>query len=187
MNQIIDRLVYGDTETTSLRWDKRAWDIGLIVRAPGEADVEHQWFIDKQDLDLGNADPYSLSHFGFYDRHPQYCGHGEVAREADVMAEVEALIRGAHIVCSVPDFDVDVLRRRMRKHGICPSMHYHLICAEVLAAGFLAGIGKQVPVPWTSEDLYRGLGINPDGFELHTAIGDARLARAVFDAAWPNW
>ena len=28
-------IVFGDTETTSLRHDRRAWEVGLFVRVPG--------------------------------------------------------------------------------------------------------------------------------------------------------
>lgn len=63
-------LVFVDTETTSLRPDRRAWDIALIVRRPGEPDREYQWFVDDLALDLGNADPFALKIGRFYERHP---------------------------------------------------------------------------------------------------------------------
>jgi hypothetical protein len=61
------KLVFIDTETTSLRPDRRAWDIGLIVRQEGQEDREQSWFVDWADLDLGNADPFALKIGGFYD------------------------------------------------------------------------------------------------------------------------
>ena len=133
------RLCFTDSETTSLRWDRRAWEIGIIAREPGKPDTEHHWFIDARDLDLGNADPMSLKIGRFHDRHPQYKynGGGEAytRSEADVMGDVEVITRGAHLVGAVPNFDADVLGARMRANGICPSWHYHLICVENLAVG----------------------------------------------------
>ena len=35
-----------DTETTSLRHDRRAWEIGIIARASDGTETEHHWFID---------------------------------------------------------------------------------------------------------------------------------------------
>jgi hypothetical protein len=36
--------------------------------------------------------------------------------------------------------------------------------------------------PWNSNDLSRGLGIDPDAYERHTALGDARWVRDQYDA-----
>ena len=126
------RICFIDTETTSLRPDRRAWEIGLIVRSEdGTLDTEHHWFIDVRDLDLGNADVMSLKIGRFYDRHPQaatpHLSAPDMRREDDAMRHIERLTRGAHLVGAVPNFDADVLGQRMRANGICPSWHYHLI------------------------------------------------------------
>lgn len=187
----MSRLVFLDTETTSLRPERRAWDIGLIVR-DGTADVEHQWFVHSEDLDLGNADLKSLDIGRFYDRHPAYqkgadrdAWSPDGISERYVLSEVERLTRGAHLVGNVPNFDADVLDRRMRDHGICPSWHYHLIDVEALAVGYLAKRdldATMMTLPWDSNELNYQLGIEamPDE-ERHTALGDARWARAIYD------
>lgn len=183
------RIVFLDTETTSLRPDRRAWDIGLIVRDGGR-DVEHQWFVGADDLDLGNADPFALKIGRFYERHPSYndatgdpwaaeLGHGEYS----MLREVERLTRGAHLVGAVPNFDAEVLSKRMRKYGIAPSWHYHLQDIETLVVGYLRGQGKPAPeLPFRSDDISRLIGVEPPGDdERHTALGDAGWARAVWD------
>lgn len=183
------RLVFIDTETTSLRPDRRAWDIGLIVRDPGKPDVERQWFVPSWELDLGNADPFALKIGGFYERHPAMNGEDsgwERADESEVLDEVERLTRGAHLVGAVPNFDAEVLATRMREHGIAPSWHYHLIDVETLAVGWLAGLTPEVPLdiplPWDSDRLTEDLGLQPVPEEdRHTALGDARWARAIYD------
>ena len=195
------RICFIDTETTSLRPDRRAWEIGLIVREPGHPDVEHQWFVDARDLDLGNADVMSLKIGRFYDRHPQYKYNGGgtiyTRTEVDVMGDVEVMTRGAHLVGAVPNFDADVLGTRMRANGICPSWHYHLCCVENLAVGYLAGspafgqspsgakrqeIRDLISPPWKSDDLTAALGIKVSDEGRHTALGDAKFARAIYDA-----
>lgn len=211
------RIVFCDTETTSLRPDRRAWEVGIIVRDPGKRDTEHRWFIRTEDLDLGNADPASLRIGRFHERHPDYRGadwDGENSHpEAYVLGEVEKLTRDAHLVGAVVSFDADVLGTRMRASGICPSWHYHLIDVEALAAGWMNGRrsrqneivdgyplendGKEAPglvrwnspgpweapLPWKSDDLSAALGITVSDEDKHTALGDARWARAIYDAA----
>lgn len=199
------RIVFYDTETTSLRPDRRAWEVGLIVREPGKPDAEHHWFVQSYDLDLGNADVMSLNIGRFYERHPQFAlgvtpmGGVNVHSERTVLLEVEPITRGAHIVGAVPNFDTDVLAARMRAHGICPSWHYHLTCVEVLASGWLnrhaavlenreATLDEATRLrilatpPWKSDDLCAALGVAVSEEDRHTALGDARLAMRVYDA-----
>jgi hypothetical protein len=47
----VTKICFIDTETTSLRPDRRAWEIGIIAREFGHDDVEHHWFIEAGDLD----------------------------------------------------------------------------------------------------------------------------------------
>lgn len=189
------RLCFIDTETTSLRPDRRAWEIGFIVRDPeaGVHDAEHHWFIHRTDLDLGNADPFALKVGRFYERHPDY---GDMTqREEYALREVEKLTRGAHLVGAVPNFDAEVLAARMRAHGILPSWHYHLICVENLAIGYINGRCHRegtdrewsnaladVGMPWKSDELSAALGVKVSGEDRHTALGDARWAMAIYDA-----
>jgi len=201
----VTRIVILDTETTSLRHDRRVWEAGLIVRDPGRDDTAYRWFVRSEDLDLGNADPFSLQVGRFYDRHPDYRGpgwDGDCAYpEAYVLHEVDRFTRGAHLVGAVVSFDADVLAARMRAHGICPSWHYHLIDVEALAVGYLNGLSRHghssaaclegpciseddLPgLPWNSDELTRSLHIAPPGEQdRHTALGDARWAKAIYDA-----
>jgi DNA polymerase III epsilon subunit-like protein len=180
------KLCFIDTETTSLRPDRRAWEIAVILRCAGQPDDERSWFTDVDDLDLGNADLTSLRIGRFFDRHPQYRDDRlclTAQPEYDVLREVEEITRGAHLIGAVPSFDADVLGTRMRALGICPSWHYHLQDFETLIAGYLAGQGKPVPaLPWRSDDLSRLIGVEPPGEEeRHTAVGDARWAVRVWD------
>jgi DNA polymerase III epsilon subunit-like protein len=198
------RICFADTETTSLRPDRRAWEIGIILREQDGTETEHHWFIDADDLDLGNADPASLKIGRFYERHPQATRHWvsglpQASREKAVLLEVEEITRGAHLVGAVVSFDADVLGQRMRANGICPSWNYHLIDVEALAAGWLhrhAAVLENsqhsleeadrlrvlASPPWKSDDLSAALGVTVSEEDRHTALGDARFARAIYDA-----
>lgn len=129
-------------------------------------------------------------------------GHLEVADS------VMRYTAGAHLVGAVPSFDAAFLSRLLRANGCCPAWHYHLVDVEALAAGHLAGqrwlaekmgvsaedrsdgavwartatkAAEIAPPPWDSTDLSRAVGVEPQDFERHTALGDARWARAIYD------
>jgi DNA polymerase III epsilon subunit-like protein len=184
-------LVFIDTETTSLRPDRRAWEIGIIART-GTAEVEHHWFIDVDELDLANADLIALKIGRFHERHPQMRldtepEFSDCDAEYDALRQIEAITRGAHLVGAVVSFDAEVLAARMRAHGICPSWHYHLIDCEALAVGYLmrervrAGFDGSM-LPWKSDELSAELDVTVSEKDRHTALGDAKWAMRVFDA-----
>jgi len=180
------RLVFIDTETTSLRPDRRAWDVGMIVREDGK-DTEHQFFVDTNDLDLGNADPFALRVGRFYERHPHMLPWEShrmdmVGSERAVMEQVEELTRDAHLIGAIVSFDAEVLAARMRARGILPSWRYHLIDVESLAIGYLRNSDKKMEPPWDAREFDAALGLKPaPAAEKHTAIGDARWAMRIYD------
>lgn len=180
----MNKLVFLDTETTSLRPDRRIWELAYIVRQDGQPDWERSGFIDCVDLDLGNADLMSLKIGRFYDRHPQRHGWNAAApreRECAALEVAEADLRDATIVGAVPNFDTEVLATRMRAHGIAPSWHYHLVDVETFAAGAL-----RKPPPWKFDDLLATYGLTYDEADRHTALGDARMVRDLYDAVLAN-
>lgn len=176
-------LVWIDTETTSLRHDRRAWDVALIRRTP-DGDVEHQWFIVADDLDLGGADLAALRIGRFHQRHPQYTGGG-AEEEWALLDQVEELTRDAVLLGSHPAFDMDTLAPRMRANGVCPSWHYRPVDVPVLALGVLLGRGVQVPArddgTLSTDDVCRAFGLDVSGYERHTALGDCRLFRDLYN------
>lgn len=175
------KICFLDTETTSLRPDRRAWEVAIIVRdTDAGTDVEHTWFIETDDLDLGNADPVSLRIGRFYERHPQFNGQElkftDIDVEDVVAREVEYLTRGAIVVGAVPDFDTHVLGEMLRRSGFCPAWHYHLVDVETLAAGAL-----KLPPRWDFDKVLAAYGLTYDEADRHTALGDTRMVRDLYD------
>ncbi len=183
------RLAFLDIETTGLEPDRHeVYEIGLIVRHPNlPLELEWRWWLP---VDLGRADPMALKVGRFFERRPQQSrtwpgalqwapdsGKVEQATVGEVAASVMELTAGAHLVGAVPSFDAAFLGRLLRGNGCCPAWHYHLCDVEALAAGL-----TQTEPPWDSGKLSAAVGVEPGQFDKHTALGDARWARAIYDA-----
>lgn len=203
-------LAFLDTETTGLDPDRHeVWEVGLILRDNEGVEFERVWQLP---VDLGRADAMALGIGRWYERRwpwPAY-DRGAHVRDANDdedeqritsavlgtgpyvvppfrMAEWAALFaeltNGAHLVGAVISFDEERLRRLLRRHGACPTWHYHLIDVEALAAGWLARDPDSLPLqpPWNSETLSNLVGVTVGDFDRHTALGDARWAKAIYD------
>ncbi|MEU4578990.1 hypothetical protein [Nonomuraea sp. NPDC023979] len=184
--------VVGDVEYLWQTWP------GLSIADPNSLRIGR--FYERNWLARGSADsdaaieiPISEGEIQQPDLPMDYRTKQQVARDLAV------LLDGAHVVGAVPDFDYRFLRRFLATHGHRWTAHYHLIDIEAMAVGWLHGKAAQLAVrepdidwrgmaaetaglPWKSTDLYRALKVDPDRFEAHTALGDARLVKAVYDA-----
>ena len=199
------RLVWLDTETTGLHAARRPWDVALIVRDDTDThDQELQWIVHPYDLDLGNADPRALEIGGFWERYP-YAQHlrtfgdlrtpayrlpalppgKEVRRLEDILRDVQYATRDrATILGSNPNFDMSTLEAMMLEFNLAPRWHYHGEDVPTLIKGWLMGNGGPLPVDQhkRSDALCRMIGVEPDDYPRHTAIGDCRMFRDAYDA-----
>lgn len=175
------RLVFMDTETTGLSLDDDIWEFAAIIREPGKDDVEIQAFVSHDTAKAAQLPPSFLADY--------------TARYDDDLAmspfPLTTLVYDltkdrAHIVGAVPNFDTERLSRLMTLHGFTPGWHYHLIDVENLAVGYLAAGGQDVPLPWDSDALSAALGVTAPADARHTALGDARWARDLYDAVMRN-
>lgn len=110
---------------------------------------------------------------------------GQAAREIHIITD------GAIIAGSNPNFDTDRLARLMECHGITPGWHYHHLDIPSMvvgceAGGLIAQAGAYPPIdvelPWHSSRLSSRVGVNPDDWLRHTAMGDARWCLAQWRA-----
>lgn len=180
-------IAFVDTETTGLHpYDHEIWEVGLIVD-----DVEHHWFLP---VNLSKADPFALNIGGYHNRHPRglHCAGGETGGVTDTdlfCRQFAKLTWGRHLVGAVVSFDEERLRRLLRRHGQAEGWHYHLVDVEALAVGYLAGRAglcedgccDLVRPPYKSDQLTEALGIEVDDMDKHTALGDARWAKAIYE------
>lgn len=129
----------------------------------------------------------------FWDRHPEMTNgfgvHPNVYSERDLAAQLvswTSAVPGGqrpYLIGSVPSFDeesfADLLRRCGFLTGDNTPWHYRPVDVVTAVATRLGA-----PLPWNPQDLSRRLGVDPGKYAQHTALGDARWARDMFDAAF---
>lgn len=189
-------VVFIDTETTGLDPNLRLpWEIAMI-RVDDDGRSEEHFYVD---VPMERADPFALRVGHFYDRHPKYAEAGADARlvsTAEAAILVETWTRGATLVGAVPSFDVWTLDPLLRAHHLLPAWHYQPVDVETLAVGYLLGCrtrenrGDRVrglpALPWDSEVLSRLIDVEPDLYDRHTALGDARWTEAMWEAMYEH-
>lgn len=194
-----------DTETTSLRPDRRAWEVGMI-RRDSVGDRECRFFIAVNDVDLPGADPFSLDVGRFWERHPQAClmvtvggapfswqnddtmwtldgdrtawdvPDGAVVDAADAAVLVSTWTHGAHLVGAVPNFDAEVLAALLRDNNLTPTWHHHLVDVETLAVGWLA---RQFDADAQSNAIPSGTAAQMRRAEFEPPWSSERLSNAL--------
>jgi hypothetical protein len=193
-------ICFVDVETSGLDpWRHEIWEVGLI-----EADgTEYQWFLP---IDVRRADLIALNIGRYQERHPAGLLYKPSADEAPIITDLDLfaeefarLTWGKHLIGAVPSFDEERLRLLLRRHGQLPGNHYHLVDIEGLAAGYIAAcarLGKPISFktddagwvemdpmpPWDSEKLSLAVGVIPQDFARHTALGDCAWSRAIYRA-----
>lgn len=185
----MSNLAFVDTETTGLDSDRhQIWEMAIIT--------ESYEFEAHLPVDLARADPMALTIGRFYERRPRVApmlDPGRICRirwgaddkwlsmdQRDIAADVARFLDGKHVVGAVPDFDARFLTRWLRANGHAPTWHYHLVCVENLVAGKLG-----LAPPWDSSALSAAVGVDRSTFDKHTALGDARWAKALYEAVMP--
>jgi DNA polymerase III epsilon subunit-like protein len=163
-------LVFLDTETTSLDADTgEIWEVGAIVRQEDGTETEYHWFLP---VTLVEADPISLKIGKFHERYTV----PSIGLE-DFAWRFWGLTKDTHLVGNIVSFDEERLRKLIRRHGLTPGWHYHLVDVESLVAGHL-----KIGPPWKSADLSEAAGVAlPSEEERHTALADARWAMRLYD------
>jgi hypothetical protein len=188
----VSALVFMDTETTGLRLDDDIWEFAAVRREPDGSESELHLFIEHDQRKCRNLpEAFLADHL----RRFPACGHGDVTSQSSAAHQIRNFTQGrAHIVGAVPNFDTERVDLLLRRHSLKPDWHYHLLDVENLTVGWLYGRygprdggppveaeGEAVALPWDSDLLSRAVGVEPDDFDRHTAMGDVRWAMAIYD------
>lgn len=177
-------LAFVDCETTGLDpFQHDPWEIAVILRKPEEADQEHVFRIAP---DLAGADPKALEINRFHERTsaPDWTWN----EPQDVARSLYRLLDSAILVGSNPSFDADMIAIVFGRHYWQPKpWHYRTVDIATLAAGYIYGNDRDFMLrndrPFSSYWVSRELSVEPPAKDVaHTALGDARWARDVYDA-----
>ena len=187
-------LCFLDTETTGLGPDRHIWEIAAILRNPDGTETEYHAFV-QHDQDRAASLPES-----FRTDHDARYVEGRALTPAGVVDDLTILLRTdggyhdrPHIVGAVPSFDTQILEMLFGYHGHKIPWHHHIQDAETLSLGYVAALAREYPgsrfadymkagaPPVDSDKLSALIGVEPAQFERHTAMGDVRWSRAMWD------
>lgn len=181
-------LAFVDTETTGLHAGRRAWEVAIIRRThqPDGTHTEKTTWVMVEDIDLSHADPQALAIGGFHDRHPIHGDRRPVPAGADApellyesraARTIERATRGAVLVGLNVTFDVTTLTQMLRAHRLTPTWWYSPIDVKSMI------LARPDARPGMSSDqLADLLGVTSTKTQRHTARGDARFTRDLYDA-----
>lgn len=186
-------LVFMDTETLGLDIAAPIWEFAAVRRHDSGIEATLHLHIRHHATPWLEGFPEEFA----ADYHARYSDRDSVSqlRAAELIAEF--MHSRPHVVGAVPNFDTErISHQLLRPNRIPDPWHYHLIDIENIVAGYLVGVGKQavnggllpslemslIGPPWKSDDLSRAVGVDPEKFERHTAMGDVRWVMAQWDA-----
>ncbi|MCT7373202.1 hypothetical protein A7R75_29870 [Mycolicibacterium llatzerense] len=187
---MVSDIVFMDTETLGVHIDAPIWELAAIRRRADGTETELHMFIQHHPNpwvdDPKFPDSFKDDYRARYDERSSWSDDDAAWRLMEFMAG------RPHVVGAVPNFDTErIAHQLLRPNGFAEPWHHHLIDVENLAVGFIAGrammgdldSGLAMPdLPWNSNDLSRAIGVDPDEFDRHTALGDVRWVKAQFDA-----
>ncbi|MFG2963551.1 hypothetical protein ACGFZS_09705 [Streptomyces sp. NPDC048288] len=185
-------IAFADVETTHLSAEiGEAWEVAVILREfedDQHMDTEYVWEFS---IDPETVDPEALAVGRWHDRHQlparttaaAFTGTipAVIMSRAEAVEAITRVLSGAVLVGSNPAFDDRFLRKLVGPGNA--QWHYRPYDIVQLAA---AKIGAQQagPLPWPTHAMSRAVGVEPPSKDAaHTALGDARWARDVHDAA----
>lgn len=180
-------LIFIDTETTGLEPSADIWEFaGIRRRADGISEalhlfIEHDW-----------SKCAKLPESFLADHHARFPGHDLATKRLTAARKINEFVKASSVpdvavtdkpvlIGSAPDFDAGMITRFIQSETSSwrPTWDHQLIGVVPLMLGYLAAKGMPIPAH-KSEDLSRAIGVEPDDFERHTAMGDVLWTMAIY-------
>lgn len=193
-------IVFMDTETLGLDIASPIWEFAAVRRKSLGGDIAAEkslhLFIRHRAMPWLAEFPEEFAR----DYHARYSDAESVHQMEAAERIAEFMGDRPHVVGAVPNFDTErISHQLLRPNRIREPWHYHLIDIENVVVGYLRGerrfgegdgmpehighsIGRLTSLPWNSDELSRAVGVDPEQFERHTAMGDVRWVMAQWDA-----
>ena len=172
-----EALVFVDTECTGLRPDDEIWEFAGLRRCPDGSSSWLHMLVEHNEMRAATGLPEP-----FRSQYLARRGTPEERRPRKRAAiEIAEFLGSAVMVGAVPTFDSLHLTALLHRYGVLAPHLYTVIDVEALAAGYLAGTGREVAVPLNGEQLSRELGVDPSRYERHTAVGDVMWVCDLYD------
>lgn len=186
-------IVFMDTETCGLRLSDPIWEFAAIRREADGSEMPFHCFIE-HDVKRAELMPeeFRIDHDTRYDP-------DEALSQEKFVGFLQAVFSGPqnpHVVGAVPSFDTARIDHQfLIPRGLPSPWHYHLHDVENVAVGWLralevaasnSGFGSTPDLrrwlpPHSSDDISAALGVDPEWFERHTAMGDVLWIKAQWD------
>lgn len=160
-------LAFVDCETTGLdpAMDE-IWELAIVT---GGNEV-----VIRREIDIESADHNALEINRYWQRQNEPI---PVMSDHLFALRVGALLDGKHIVGVNPAFDSAFIRELLADQDVACGWNHHLVDVLALVAG-----QRRLNPPWSSSELSLAVGINPNDYDRHTALGDAMWAKAIYEA-----
>ena len=177
-------LLFLDTETLGLDIEAPIWEVAAI-RVEPHSEQTKTWLVEHDPTDENgvpwlNSLPDSFAE-DYLNRFVRFSGRA--CNPFGVVEQLAELAKGAIVCGSNPSFDM----QRLEKLSIdCEAFrafgwHYHAMDIPTLAHGWLLGKGIAPAPPWKSDFLSQACGVSPRDFDRHSALGDARWCKALWE------
>ncbi|OCB56174.1 hypothetical protein A5722_14865 [Mycobacterium vulneris] len=173
-----------DTETLGL--DRRApiWEFAAIrIEDDGTESAREHFQIRHQQKRYGIDWAATLPEWFQRDYQARY-RFDQAIDMVDAADRIAKIVAGKAVIAgSNPGFDMERLGDLLAEFDIEPEWHYHPLDVPTIAVGWLTGIhGRTPPRPWKSDELTRLVGLDPDEYKRHTALGDVEWCRDLYES-----
>lgn len=180
-------LCFLDTETLGLERAAPVWEFAAVRVRDNDVVAREEFFIghDHGYGTVGLPEAFASDYRARYNA-------DKALHPVAAAAVIAAITADAIIVGSNPSFDMERLELLLRANGFKPGWWFHPLDIPAMAAGQVArsvvaasaelGDEVRLELVWRSNDLSRRLGVDPDQFARHTAMGDVQWCLAQWRA-----